>query len=359
MAVNEFLKFDESDTNIVSYATYLASAIRTDGFPFGSKPPSNITNRFYRDTAAFVYAFGEFMKAQGYDASPDDIPALIANILPAIEAGIGAPAGDIVGTTDTQTLSNKTLTAPKLASGGYIADANGNELLKAITIIASAINEWTIANASIGNKPVLQLSGDDTNISGEIKGKGTGKIFIDGIAFRINSGIFEYSLDGGSWSPVGTPLVKASNNVKHAWVTTRASTPAITEATIVAQLIPAFTGTIRVSFTGYAASSSARLLAFQPSAIADNKNSGISGGGGGALPAPISAPLGTVIALDYGMGYATLVNQSGTAPFTVKVDMSVIAGIPVIFAISNGGSAVTTLTSLTIGYDTITGTTTL
>lgn len=80
MATNEFLKWDESDTNIVDYATYLAHAMRLNGFAFGTMPPSNLTNRFYRDCAAFVYAWTEHMKAQGIDASPDDIPALISNI---------------------------------------------------------------------------------------------------------------------------------------------------------------------------------------------------------------------------------------------------------------------------------------
>lgn len=80
MATNEFLRWDESDTNIIDYATYLASTIRQDGFPFGSKPPSNLTNRFYRDTAGFVYAFGEMMKAKGIDASPDNLATLISNI---------------------------------------------------------------------------------------------------------------------------------------------------------------------------------------------------------------------------------------------------------------------------------------
>lgn len=101
MATNKFLKFDESDTNMLDFATYQASLIRTDGFPFGSKPPSTLTNRFYRDTAGFAYAFGEFMKAQGLDASPDDLAALIVNIPVAITMGV---------ITDSITASNKIIT---------------------------------------------------------------------------------------------------------------------------------------------------------------------------------------------------------------------------------------------------------
>lgn len=49
--------------------------------------------------------------------------------------------------TATQTLTNKTLTAPKFADGGFIADANGNELIVMDTV-TSAVNELTVSNAA-------------------------------------------------------------------------------------------------------------------------------------------------------------------------------------------------------------------
>lgn len=72
-------------------------------------------------------------------------------------------------------LSNKTLTAPKLANGGFIADANGNELIEA-TATASATNHIGTTNAATGNDPLIEAKGSDTNISLKIKGKGTGKV---------------------------------------------------------------------------------------------------------------------------------------------------------------------------------------
>src|SRR5690606_5188573 len=51
----------------------------------------------------------------------------------------------VVTLSGAQTLTNKTLTAPKFADLGYIADANGNEMLIFDTV-ASAVNELTIAN---------------------------------------------------------------------------------------------------------------------------------------------------------------------------------------------------------------------
>lgn len=89
-------------------------------------------------------------------------------------AGVAAIEGaEITTNTGTQTLSNKTLTAPKLAAGGYVADANGNELLIGDTV-TSAVNEITVANAATGANPKLSATGGDTNIGLDLQAKGTG-----------------------------------------------------------------------------------------------------------------------------------------------------------------------------------------
>jgi len=66
------------------------------------------------------------------------------------EASIGE--ANEVTLTGTQTLTNKTLTSPKI--GTNILDTNGNELLT-LTATGSAVNELTLANAATGNKPHL------------------------------------------------------------------------------------------------------------------------------------------------------------------------------------------------------------
>src|SRR5210317_412773 len=58
--------------------------------------------------------------------------------------------GSFATLAGTETLSNKTLTAPKFADGGFIADANGNELILLQTT-TSAVNELEITNAATGN----------------------------------------------------------------------------------------------------------------------------------------------------------------------------------------------------------------
>ena len=91
-------------------------------------------------------------------------------------AGVMAIEGvDAVTLSATQTLTNKTLTAPKLANGGFIADANGNEGL-ILTTTASAVNEVTLTNAATGNSPQLAATGGDTNIGLKLAGKGTGGV---------------------------------------------------------------------------------------------------------------------------------------------------------------------------------------
>jgi hypothetical protein len=77
----------------------------------------------------------------------------------------------------TKTLTNKTLTAPKFADGGFIADANGNELIMLQTA-SSAVNQLEVTNAASGGSVVVGASGDDSNIDIDISPKGTGEVNI-------------------------------------------------------------------------------------------------------------------------------------------------------------------------------------
>jgi len=93
------------------------------------------------------------------------------------------PSGNdtVVTLTATQTLSGKTLTAPKFADGGFIADANGNEIL-VLDTVATAVNEITLANAATAGNPALTASGDDANVGIDVNLKGTGSFNIKGNA---------------------------------------------------------------------------------------------------------------------------------------------------------------------------------
>jgi hypothetical protein len=77
----------------------------------------------------------------------------------------------------TKTLTNKTLTAPKIADGGFIADANGNEGI-VLQTASSAVNAVEITNAATGGSVVVGAMGDDSNIDIDITPKGIGEVNI-------------------------------------------------------------------------------------------------------------------------------------------------------------------------------------
>ncbi len=89
----------------------------------------------------------------------------------------------------TQTLTNKTLTAPKI--GTSILDTNGNELAL-LTATGSAVNEFTVANAATGNGPTLSATGGDSNIDLDLLAKGTGHVTVKG---NTNSGAIQLNCE--------------------------------------------------------------------------------------------------------------------------------------------------------------------
>lgn len=85
----------------------------------------------------------------------------------------------------TETLSAKTLTAPKIVSGGFIADANGNEQI-IFTTVASAVNEITISNAATIGSPSIATTGGDSVIDLTLILKGTNAGLILNNPIKLN-----------------------------------------------------------------------------------------------------------------------------------------------------------------------------
>lgn len=96
---------------------------------------------------------------------------------------------NFITVSGTQTLTNKTLTSPKV--GTSILDTNGNELAK-ITATGSAVNEFTVANAATGNGPTLSSTGGDSNIDLDLLAKGTGHVTVKG---NTNSGAIQLNCE--------------------------------------------------------------------------------------------------------------------------------------------------------------------
>ena len=98
----------------------------------------------------------------------------------------GFADGDVT-LTGTQTLTNKTLTAPKIVSGGFIADGGGDENL-VFTEVSTPVNELRITNAATGSGPILaaiSTSATDSNIDLNINPLGTGVLKSGTAAVKI------------------------------------------------------------------------------------------------------------------------------------------------------------------------------
>jgi len=99
----------------------------------------------------------------------------------------------VVTPTGTQTLTNKTLTSPKV--GTAILDANGNEVIKT-PATTSAVNEITVTNSATGNAVQVSATGGDTNIDIAVLGKGSGSVKLGnaGLKFPNSDGTADYVL---------------------------------------------------------------------------------------------------------------------------------------------------------------------
>jgi hypothetical protein len=85
-------------------------------------------------------------------------------------------ADEFVFKDHAQTLTNKTLTTPKIATGGYIADAAGDEYIKFVAD-TTPVTHIQVTSGDTTVKPIIQAVGE-TNIGLQLQGNGTGNVTI-------------------------------------------------------------------------------------------------------------------------------------------------------------------------------------
>jgi len=100
----------------------------------------------------------------------------------------------LVGRATTDTLTNKTLTAPtvtglpKISKGFALADSAGDEVVVFdLTTAGTAVNEVKIANNVTNNPPIISATGGDTNVSLNLTGKGTGAVLLERTAYNAST----------------------------------------------------------------------------------------------------------------------------------------------------------------------------
>ena len=102
---------------------------------------------------------------------------------------IPSGADTITTIAASQTLTNKVLTSPTINTpiiGTSLNDANGNEFIK-FTTTGSAVNELTIANGASTTGPALSATGGGANLNITMTPKGTGSVEINKAAFTSST----------------------------------------------------------------------------------------------------------------------------------------------------------------------------
>lgn len=113
---------------------------------------------------------------------------------------LGAPNGEVVGDSDEQFLTNKTIIDPRVSPG--LKDLNGNDLL-ILDGVPNATNSIKISNAASTMGPSIKTYGDDNDIDLMVETKGSGRIRLGPLYWPINDGMSQQVLQTDGFGNLG------------------------------------------------------------------------------------------------------------------------------------------------------------
>ena len=121
------------------------------------------------------------------DSNSHDFKFVAGNI--AANRNVNVPvltdSDTLVFENHTQILTNKTLVTPTLNTpvvGASVDDSNNNSLISFVTT-NSAVNHVSVKNNIANSDPLIQAAGTDANINLNVSGKGTGSVEVAKVAY--------------------------------------------------------------------------------------------------------------------------------------------------------------------------------
>ena len=174
MQIAELTSLSDNQTWIQNFGTGLfvadESTLTLSGSTFSVKA-LGITNAQVSASAAIAHSKMASLTASRALVSDGSGFTSVSAVTSTELALLSGVTGTLVTTAASQTLTNKTLTSPRVETA--ILDTNGNELL-ALAATASAINELTITNAASGTSPTISATGGNSSIGISYQTKGAG-----------------------------------------------------------------------------------------------------------------------------------------------------------------------------------------